>query len=98
MPGMDFTEQLDSLTARVGELAEKLEGKSLDEAALADVNSQFESLRSDLDALKTKVTEGADELDGKAVTDMLAKFEELEPELTRLSDARKAEEAELDRK
>lgn len=98
MPGMDFTEQLNALTARVGEIAEKLEGKSLDATALADVNTQFESLRSDLDELKTKVTEGADELDGKAVADMLEKFGELEPELTRLSDAREREQAELDRK
>lgn len=98
MPGMDFTEQLTALTTRVGEISAKLEGKALDAAALSDVNTQFESLKSDMDELKTKVIEGAEGLDGKAVSDMLEKFTELEPELGRLSDARKAEEVALERK
>lgn len=98
MRRMDFTEQLSALTARVGEIATKLEGKALDAEALSELNGQFETLQSDMADLKTKVTEGADELDGKAVTDMLEKFGELEPELTRLSEARKAEEVALERK
>lgn len=98
MRRMDFTEQLTALTARVGEIATKLEGKALDAEALSELNGQFETLQSDMADLKTKVTEGADELDGKAVTDMLEKFGELEPELTRLSEARKAEEVALERK
>ncbi len=96
--GMDFTEQLTILTDRVGDLSAKLEGKSLDADGLADLNTQFETLKSDMETLKTAVTEGADELDGKAVSDMLEKFSALEPELTRLSEARQAEEVALERK
>lgn len=95
---MELTDQLAALTTRVSEIAEKFEGKALDTEALSDLNTQFESLKSDMDELKTKVTEGADELDGKAVADMLEKFGQLEPELARLSDARQAEEAALERK
>lgn len=95
---MDFTEQLTALTTRVGEIAAKLEGKALDAEALSEINSQFESLQTDMAELKTSITDGAEQLDGKAVTDMLEKFGELEPELSRLSDARKAEEVALERK
>lgn len=98
MRRMDFTEQIAGLSQRVADLATKLEGKSLDADALSTLNEQFETLHSDMGELKTKVTEGADELDGKAVSDMLEKFGELEPELTRLSEARKAEEVALERK
>lgn len=98
MRRMDFTEQITALTDRVGELSAKLEGKALDEAALADINSQFETLTGEVTELRTKIADGADELDGKAVSDVLAKFDELEPELTRLSEARKAEEVALERK
>jgi HK97 family phage major capsid protein len=95
---MDFTEQITALTDRVGELSAKLEGKALDEAALADINTQFETLTGEVADLKTQVTEGADELDGKAVADALAKFDELTPELERLSQAREAEEVAMERK
>jgi len=95
---MDFTEQITALTDRVGELSAKLEGKALDEAALADINTQFETLTGEVADLKTRVTEGADELDGKAVADALAKFDELTPELERLSQAREAEEVAMERK
>lgn len=98
MRRMDFTEQLAGLTERVADIATKLEGKSLDADALGSLNEQFESLRTDMDELKSKVTEGADELDGKAVSDMLEKFGELAPELEALSEARSAKEAELERK
>lgn len=98
MRRMDFTEQISALTDRVADVATKLEGKSLDADALADLNSQFESLQSDMDELKTRVTEGAEQLDGKAVTDMLEKFEALQPELTKLSEERAAKEVALERK
>lgn len=98
MRRMDFIEQISALTDRAKEISEKLEGKGLDAAALSDLSTQFESLKSDMDELKAKVTEGVEGLDGKAVTDMLTKFGELEPELTRLSEARKAEEVALERK
>jgi HK97 family phage major capsid protein len=98
MRRMDFTEQISALSDRIADVATKLEGKSIDADALTSINEQFESLRSDMDALKTTVTEGADELDGKAVSDMLEKFGELAPELEALSEARTAKEAELDRK
>lgn len=98
MRRMDFIEQITALTTRVGELSEKLEGKSLDAEALSTINDQFETLTSDMADLKAQITDGAEELDGKAVTDMLEKFGELEPELTRLSEARKAEEVALERK
>lgn len=98
MRRMDFTEQITALTDRVGELSSQLEGKSLDAEALATINSQFETLTTDVSDLKTRITEGADELDGKAVKDMLDQFETLQPELTRLSEARKAEEVALERK
>lgn len=95
---MDFTEQITALTDRVGEISAKLDGKALDADGLATLNTQFEALQTDMADLKTRVTEGADELDGKAVSDMLEKFTELEPELARLSEARKAEEVALERK
>lgn len=95
---MDFPEQISALIDRAKEISDTLEGKSLDAEALSELSTQFESLRTDMDELKTQVAEGADKLDGKAVTDMLEKFGELEPELTRLSDARLAEEAALERK
>lgn len=98
MRRMDFTEQISALTDRVAEIATKLEGKSLDAEALSDLNTQFESLKSDMAELKSKVTEGADELDGKAVSDMLEQFETLQPELTKLSEERASKEAELERK
>lgn len=98
MRRMDFTEQITALTDRVGELSSQLEGKSLDAEALATINSQFETLTTDMNSLKERITEGAESLDGKAVTDMLEKFSALEPELSRLSDARKAEEVALERK
>lgn len=98
MRRMDFPEQIAALTEKAKEISEKLEGKSLDADALADLSTQFEALKTEQEELKTSITEGADDLDGKAVTDMLAKFEELEPELTRLSEARKSEEAALERK
>jgi HK97 family phage major capsid protein len=98
MRRMDFPEQISALIDRAKEISDTLEGKGLDAEALSELSTQFESLRTDMDELKTQVAEGADKLDGKAVTDMLEKFGELEPELTRLSDARQAEEAALERK
>ena len=95
---MDFTEQIAGLVEKTKEISEKLEGKGLDAEELSALNEQFETLQSDVTELKQKVTDGADELDGKAVSDMLEKFGDLEPELQRLSDARKAEEVAMERK
>lgn len=95
---MDFAEQIAALTEKAKEISQTLEGKSLDADALTELKAQVETLTTEFGELKTRVTEGADELDGKAVSDMLTKFEELQPELTKLSDERKAKEAELERK
>lgn len=95
---MDFAEQIAALTEKAKEISQTLEGKALDADSLGELKTQVEALTGEFGELKTQVTEGADELDGKAVSDMLTKFEELQPELTKLSDERKAKEAELERK
>lgn len=95
---MDFLEQLTALTDRTKEISEQLEGKSLDAEALTDLSAKFDSLQSDMDELKTKVTDAAPELEGKAVSELMSAFETIQPELVKLSEDRKAKEAELERK
>lgn len=95
---MDFTEQIDALLEKAKEISTTLEGKSLDADALTSLKQSVDSLQEEFGELKTKVTDGADALEGKAVAELATKFEELQPELTRIADERKAAEAELERK
>lgn len=98
MRRMDFTEQIDALLEKAKEISTTLEGKSLDADALTSLKESVDGLQEEFGELKTKVTDGADALEGKAVAELATKFEELQPELTRIADERKAAEAELERK
>jgi len=95
---MDFTEQIDALLEKAKEISTTLEGKSVDAETLASLKESVDGLQTEFGELRTKVTEGAGELEGKAVSDLMSKFEELQPELSRIADDRKAAEAELERK
>lgn len=98
MQRMDFTAQIDALLEKAKEISTTLEGKSLDADVLTSLKESVNSLQTEFGELKTKVTDGASELEGKAVAELATKFEELQPELERIADDRKAAEAELERK
>jgi HK97 family phage major capsid protein len=98
MRRMDFTAQIDALLEKAKEISTTLEGKGVDADTLTSLKESVDGLQTEFSELKTKVTEGAGELEGKAVAELATKFEELQPELTRIADERKAAEAELERK